>query len=53
MADDIRRCRDVEERLAPYVDGEAGAETRQAIDGHLSACPPCRRLADTEPAAAT
>ena len=48
MGDEIRTCRDVEERLTPYVDGEARGATRQAMDTHLSACPPCRRAADAE-----
>jgi anti-sigma factor RsiW len=48
MGDEIRTCRDVEERLTPYVDGEAAAQARQAIDAHLSACPPCRHAADAE-----
>jgi anti-sigma factor RsiW len=51
MSDDIRRCGDLDERLAPYVDGEADAETRRAIDAHLAACPPCRRRAEAEAAA--
>jgi anti-sigma factor (TIGR02949 family) len=48
MAEDIRNCRDVEARLTPYVDGEAGADARRAMEAHLTACPPCRRHADAE-----
>jgi mycothiol system anti-sigma-R factor len=53
MADDIRNCRDLEERLTPYVDGEAPPEARRAIDTHLDACPPCRESAEAESAART
>lgn len=48
MADEIRNCRDVEERLTPYVDGESREDVRREIDAHLTACPPCRVQADTE-----
>ena len=51
MADDIRNCGDLDERLAPYVDGEATAESRRAIETHLAACPGCRKDAEAEVAA--
>jgi anti-sigma factor (TIGR02949 family) len=51
MADDIRNCRDLEERLAPYVDGEEPAAERRAVEAHLDACPPCRESAQAEAAA--
>lgn len=51
MADDIRTCAELEERLAPYVDGEAAPASRAAVDAHLTACPPCRANAEAETAA--
>ena len=51
MADDFTNCRDVEERLAPYVDGEEPPATRRAIHAHLGTCPPCREHAEAEAAA--
>src|SRR5262249_47005011 len=54
MADEtIRDCGDLDERLAPYVDGEASAESRRAVEAHLAACPECRTQADAETAART
>jgi anti-sigma factor (TIGR02949 family) len=51
MTDDIRNCGDLDERLAPYVDGEATPESSRAIEAHLAACPPCRKDAEAEAAA--
>jgi len=51
MTDDIRRCADLDERLAPYVDGESTPDARRSIDAHLAACPPCRKHAESESAA--
>jgi anti-sigma factor RsiW len=48
MDEPIRRCRDLDERLTPYVDDEAGADERRAVDAHLTACPPCRGHAEAE-----
>jgi anti-sigma factor RsiW len=48
MEEKITRCRDVDERLAPYVDDESSAEERRDIDAHLSGCPPCRRHYEAE-----
>lgn len=53
MTDPIRRCRDLDERLTPYVDGEAGPDERRLVDEHLSACPPCRNDAEAERVART
>jgi anti-sigma factor RsiW len=40
------RCQELEPLFAPYVDDEAVASERAAVDAHLHACPPCRdRLA--------
>jgi anti-sigma factor (TIGR02949 family) len=41
-------CQDLEPLLTPYVDGEATAEQRAAIESHLAACPSCREFADAE-----
>ena len=51
MADDIRTCADLDERLSPYVDGEDAPAAHRAVDGHLAKCPPCRAEADAESAA--
>jgi anti-sigma factor (TIGR02949 family) len=51
MADDIRRCADLDERLTPYVDGEDTPSRRRAVEAHLGKCPPCRTEADAETAA--
>lgn len=48
MADDIRNCRDVDEHLTPYVDGEELPDARRSVETHLAACPPCREHADAE-----
>jgi anti-sigma factor RsiW len=42
MADDIKSCRDLDEHLAPYVDGEETPSARRSVEAHLSACPPCQ-----------
>jgi anti-sigma factor RsiW len=34
-------CRDIEDHLAAYVDGQAGAE-RSSVEAHLERCPACR-----------
>ena len=51
MADDIRTCADLDERLAPYVDGEDAPVWRRAVDAHLAKCSPCRAGVDAETAA--
>jgi anti-sigma factor (TIGR02949 family) len=44
----IAGCRDLDERLAPYVDGEASPDARRAVDAHLEGCPPCRQRYEAE-----
>jgi anti-sigma factor RsiW len=44
-------CREIEEHLAAYVDGEAGAAERRAVDVHLQRCSPCRTRVSAESAA--
>lgn len=48
MADDIRNCGDLDEHLAPFVDGEEPPAGRATVAKHLDACPPCRQHADAE-----
>jgi anti-sigma factor (TIGR02949 family) len=48
MADDIKNCRDLEEHLAPYVDGEENPAGRRSVETHLAGCPPCHELAEAE-----
>ena len=48
MAERIKNCGDLDERLTPFVDGEATADDRSAVGAHLAACPPCRKHADDE-----
>lgn len=51
MADEIRNCGELDEHLAPFVDGEAAPDERRAVAAHLAACPPCQKHADAEAAA--
>ena len=44
----MAECRDLEELLAPYVDGEAQAVDCAAIDAHLRTCPACRTRVSCE-----
>ena len=48
MADRIRTCGELDERLTPFVDGEAAPADRAAVGAHLAACPPCQKHADDE-----
>ena len=48
MADEIWNCRDIEDRLTPYVDGESREDVRRSMEAHLTACPPCRAQAEAE-----
>src|SRR5436305_1636874 len=38
MADDIRTCGDIDERLPPYVDGEAPPAAREAVAPRVRRC---------------
>jgi anti-sigma factor RsiW len=51
MADDIKTCRELDEHLAPYVDGEETPAARRSVEAHLAACPPCQDHATAERAA--
>ena len=46
-------CREVEDKLAWYVDGAARAELGQAIKAHLETCDACRQLAHAQTVART
>jgi anti-sigma factor RsiW len=51
MADEIiRKCDDLDECLAPFVDREDPPAARRAVAQHLDACPPCRAHAADEAA---
>ena len=45
------KCRELEPLFAAYVDDEAAASERAAVDAHLHACPPCRERVIGERAA--
>src|ERR1051326_5566691 len=51
MADEIRNCAELDERLTPYVDGAGSDASRRAVAQHLNACPSCRDHAGQEIAA--
>lgn len=51
MADDIRTCAELDERLTSYVDGEDSPSAHGAVDAHLQKCPPCRDELTAEAAA--
>ncbi|MPY87080.1 MAG: hypothetical protein GEU99_04080 [Luteitalea sp.] len=38
----MSKCRELEERLAPFVDGELPPDAQAEVEGHLEKCPPCR-----------
>ena len=48
MGEQMFNCRDVEEHLAPFVDGTEPPDARRAIEAHLGRCSPCRDLAEKE-----
>src|SRR5262245_36984738 len=43
-------CRDIEPKLAAYVDRDQPAADRLAVEAHLHACPACRKQAFREQA---
>ena len=44
----MSECRRIGESLAAYADDLLKPAERSAVDRHLAACPPCRKLADNE-----
>jgi anti-sigma factor RsiW len=44
----MANCREIQERLAEYIDGAQAAPERAAVEAHLEACPPCRTRAAAE-----
>jgi anti-sigma factor RsiW len=44
----MSECRRIIDSLAAFADDLLQPEERRAIERHLAACPPCRRLADEE-----
>jgi anti-sigma factor RsiW len=44
----MSECRKIVDSLTAYADDLVKPEERRAIERHLSACPPCRQLADDE-----
>jgi len=40
-------CRDVLANLSCYVDGDGSTELRNALEGHMAHCRPCRVVFDT------
>ncbi|MEJ2422635.1 MAG: zf-HC2 domain-containing protein [Acidobacteriota bacterium] len=40
---DKTACREMFERLSPYIDGELNPEMCEALEGHMADCEPCRR----------
>jgi anti-sigma factor RsiW len=44
----MANCREIEPKLAEYVEGEQPATERAAVDAHLHSCPPCRSRATGE-----
>jgi anti-sigma factor RsiW len=41
-------CQEFDALVTPYIDGEATAAERSAVEAHLAGCPPCRRRAAAE-----
>ncbi len=46
----MKTCEEIDSLMTPYVDGQIDLTARQAVDGHLALCPPCRERAQTEQA---
>jgi anti-sigma factor RsiW len=47
----MANCREIEAKLAEYVDGHQAEAERAAVESHLQSCPPCRTRAAGERAA--
>ena len=47
----MANCREIEAKLAEYVEGRQAETERAAVDSHLQSCPPCRTRAAGERAA--
>ena len=47
----MANCREIEAKLAEYVDGQQAEAERAAVESHLQSCPPCRTRAAGERAA--
>jgi anti-sigma factor RsiW len=47
----MANCREIEAKLAEYVDGLQADAERAAVESHLQSCPPCRARATGERAA--
>ena len=45
---EIQSCREVDEQLAAYIDGEQPGGVRRSMDAHLAGCPSCRGNAERE-----
>ncbi len=35
-------CKDIRDKLSPYLEGALLPEEKKAVEGHLPSCPPCR-----------
>lgn len=44
MSEQATPCRQVQEHLSAYLDGELTQQQRQHVDVHLADCPTCRRV---------
>jgi anti-sigma factor RsiW len=44
----MANCREIEAKLAEYVDGHQAEAERAAVERHLQSCPPCRTRAAGE-----
>lgn len=44
----MANCREIEAKLAEYVDGHQAESERAAVERHLQSCPPCRTRAAGE-----
>jgi anti-sigma factor RsiW len=46
----MSNCRELEPLVTAWIDGVAAEADRQAVEGHLRVCPPCRTRAQSEAA---